>query len=391
MRSFCRLAVLSVCAFLLAAPAAGQSRMKQYKSRYYDVHTDLGAEIAREIILRADEMVEEYAGRTRGFARQLTRRLPLYVFSDARHYQAAGALPGSGGTFVVDGDGDARLLVLAGREPHAGVWVTLQHEGFHQFVHAVIGGDIPMWVNEGLADYFGAGLFTGDDYITGVVPPNRVQYLQGLLRSGQARPLRQMMLTDADSWNARLAQENYVQAWSMVHFLAHADPRYEKAFNHFIREVSRGLSWETAWKNSFGGNVEAFEQRWRDYWLAMPVDASRDLYARAVVATMTGYYGRAMSQRQRFESVEQFFLAAREGKLRAHSTDWLPDSLLEETLPVAQRMGTWQLDARQPRVLHCTLADGTILSGVFELTSGRMKPNSVQVAVRPAARTNGTR
>ena len=39
------------------------------------------------------------------------------------------------------------------QDGHVGsrTWHVVQHEGFHQFVFAVIRGEIPTWVNEGLA------------------------------------------------------------------------------------------------------------------------------------------------------------------------------------------------------------------------------------------------
>ena len=52
-------------------------------------------------------------------------------------------------------------MAFAGEHITAYTWHTVQHEGFHQFAHAVIGGDIPTWLNEGLAEYFGEALFTG--------------------------------------------------------------------------------------------------------------------------------------------------------------------------------------------------------------------------------------
>jgi hypothetical protein len=372
---------LVLAAWLLtSAPALAQSRLTHYKSRCYDVYTDLPAPVAREIVLRADLMVVEYSARTRAFARTLNQRLPLYVYSRSEDYLAAGALPGSAGMFMAQGDGGGRLLVLAGPQVGEQTWDTLKHEGFHQFVHAVIGGDIPVWVNEGLAEYFGAGIFTGDGYITGVVPPGRLRQLRLLLSEGKMRPLRDMMLTRHEEWNSNLSVVNYLQAWSMVHFLAHANPRYEQAFNQFILDVSRGMQWEAAWRNRFGADVASFERRWREYWTALEPSASLPLYQRGVVHTLTNYYARAASQKQTFESADAFFKAAKGGELRAHEQDWLPPSLLEHNLVLAGQMGNWTIDPRR-RTLACRTNDGSVLTGSFQLNGRRVKPSGVSVKV----------
>ena len=49
-------------------------------------------------------------------------------------------------------------------------------------MHAFIGGDIPIWVNEGLAEFFAQGLYTGDGFVTGVIPPSRLDRLKSFIR-----------------------------------------------------------------------------------------------------------------------------------------------------------------------------------------------------------------
>jgi hypothetical protein len=378
-----RVAAVVVLLTGLAAPAVAQ-QLKPYRNQYYEIRSDMDAATVREALLRSDLMARAYARRTEGFARRLTARMPLYLYRNAEDYYRAGAVPGSAGSFVVDRDGKGKLLVLAGPQVHAGVWMTMQHEGFHQFVHAVI-GDVPVWVNEGLAEYFGEGLFTGDDYLTGVVRPERLAELRGYIRGARLRPFMDLMRTNLREWNNNLSTVNYTQAWSMVHFLAHGSPRYQKAFGTFLSEISRGVPWERAWTEQFGGDVSAFERAWRDYWEKMSPDESADLYRKALVLTMTSYYGRAFSQRQNFTEMSAFFDAARQGKLRAHAEDWLPPSLLETRLPIAERMGQWWIDPQQPRSLYCQVSEETTLMGTFQVERGRIKQGSVRVRVMAAA------
>ena len=70
----------------------------------------------------------------------------------------------------------------------ARTWHTVQHEGFHQFAHVVIRGDLPIWVNEGLAEYFGEAVFTGDGFVSGVIPPTAMTGIRRLPATRASAP-----------------------------------------------------------------------------------------------------------------------------------------------------------------------------------------------------------
>ena len=363
---------------MLAGPVFGQTRLKTYETRYYVLHTDLDREAVDDAESRLTAMAEMYYARTKGFGGKITRKLPFHLYSKSSDYYAAGGMPGSAGDF----DGE-KLMAIAGERTGPVTWHIIQHEGFHQFVHAFIGGDIPIWVNEGLAEYFAQSVYTGDGFVTGVIPAQRLARLQGWIDSGRSRSIEQIMATSHAAWNAGLSVINYDQAWSMVHFLAHADGgRYQRAFNDFIGDVSRGMKWEHAWRSNFGTGTREFEQKWRDYWLSRPPDATADLYAKATVATLTSFFARALGERQVFESFERFCEAARAGRLKQHSKDWLPPSLLEQALRRVPECGEWQVRKRSGRFsIICTMADGTKLTGTFKVGNRRVQRGSVEVTI----------
>jgi len=111
----------------------------------------------------------------------------------------------------------------------------VQHEGFHQFAHAVIRGELPPWVNEGIAEYFGESIFTGDAFVTGIIPPFRLKRVQSEIQTNRFKSVKSMMLLSHQQWNSEMEIENYDQAWSMVHFLAQGENgRYQTAFVNFM-------------------------------------------------------------------------------------------------------------------------------------------------------------
>jgi hypothetical protein len=269
-------------------------------------------------------------------------------------------------------------LVIPGQT--ALTWHMVQHEGFHQFVHAAIGEGVPQWANEGLAEYFGEGQWTGDQFLVGQVPADRVKRLKVCIRNGTCKPLRDMMVTSNEIWNSDLRGENYDVAWSMVYFLAHGDnERYQQPFMGFLRDVSRKTPWPKAWQSNFGGDIDAFEQRWKELWTALPEDATADLDAQVALSTLTSFYARALSQQQKFDKPEDFFAAAEAGTLKANAQDWLPPTLLTDALKKAPDVGTWSFKGKANwRPLVLTAKSGNVFEGRFKIESGRVKSVTVE-------------
>ena len=133
-------------------------------------------------------------------------------------------------------------MAVAGEKLTSKTWHVVQHEGFHQFAHAVIGGDIPVWVNEGLAEYFGEGLFTGDDMVTGIIPEwRRAAHRQDDRGQRFQADRRDDAAHARCSGTRELDPKNYDQAWSMVQFLAHGDGgKYQPAFIEFMNAIGSG-------------------------------------------------------------------------------------------------------------------------------------------------------
>ncbi len=365
----------------LALPARAGGQLKAYETRYYHIYTDLDLTGAREAAVRMTAMAEEYHRRTKGFGGKIRKKLPFYLFRDRLTYYKAGGPIGSAGVYKGD-----QLMALAGDENDERTWHTVQHEGFHQFVDHVIGGKIPVWVNEGMAEYFGEAVYTGDAFVVGVVPPRRLERLKSGIQDKELKPFRQMMQLSHEQWLVDLSGTNYDQAWSMVHFLVHGhDARYVNAFSSFISDIgNRRMRYENAWVRNFGRDIEGFEKRYVEHWLAQPDEPTRDLYDKAVVATLTSFLARAVDQKMKFETAEEFFAAAEGGKIRPTLQNYLPPALLKRDLPAARKLGKWSLESprRGVQVLRCVRADGQTFEGGFRLRRGRVQEVTARIVPR---------
>ena len=147
--------------------ARGAPDLQMYETPYYLIHTDLDEPVAVEAVVRLRRLAPALRQRSRelGFTGAIRPRLPVYLFRDRADYLATGAPPESAGAFLED-----RLVAVATDRAGGPAWHVVQHEAFHQFAAAVNGPELPGWVTEGLGEYFGESLFTGDGYVTGAIP-----------------------------------------------------------------------------------------------------------------------------------------------------------------------------------------------------------------------------
>jgi hypothetical protein len=379
-------AVLVIFLLTCVAAAPPRARLSKYEGRYYVIHTDLTGDELREADLRMVKMAEEYHNRTKDFSGDISNKFPFFLFRRENDYHAAGGAEGSAGFFDPNSN---TLMAVAGEEVSDETWHVVQHEGFHQFARAVIGGDLPIWVNEGLAEYFGEGIFTGDGFVTGVVPPQRLQRIRRALRTNKFRPMRDFMFLAHEEWNKQLSMANYDQAWSMVQFLAHGENgRYQAPFVTFMRAIGRGQQWQRAWLDSFG-SAEGFEAKWKQYWLRMTDNASAPLYGRATLQTLTGVLARASAQKQFFADFDSFFKDAQAGKIKIDDADWLPPTLISAALTRVDEMRKQGVEfalvpakGSKGPMIACSLSGGVRLTGSYRLAGGHVAEVKVDPPLR---------
>ncbi|MCC6424621.1 MAG: DUF1570 domain-containing protein [Phycisphaerales bacterium] len=327
-----------VILLMLALTARGADGLRAYTTKYYTIYTNAGPEMVREAEFRLTKMAQEYQRRTKGFSSGMAGQMPFYLYGDEQSYIEAGGRPGTSGMFT-----GQKLMAVVGEEWTAATWHVVQHEGFHQYSRERI-GNLPIWVEEGLADYFGEAIFTGDRFIFGIIPTWRLRRVQQMIRGNRFRPMRDIMEYTYEDWNRDIAIENYDQAWSMVQFLAQArEGKLQKPFEEYVRRTSHGREAIQAWREIFGTTQE-FQKAWSDYWLAQEDSTSTDLNIRATAEIFAAFLARAQERGQRFNTFGDFEKAADKGTLRCRDDLWLPPTMLKQTLAAQLESQTnWKL------------------------------------------------
>lgn len=280
----------------LALPLLLGAALTPTSSRHYEVLSDLRGEQFRALAGHMDAVYDEYSRRFAAFDVKEEIPVRLYLFQNRRDYEQTlatknvNAANTAGMFFARSGGGGGGKG--AARETEAGLaaWVggndrqrllqVLQHEGFHQFAFVRISQNLPIWLNEGMAEYFGEGLLIGKRFELGLVPEDRLLRLKQAIRKQQTFPFSQMLSMTHEDWNNRVAADDrrsdlqYDQAWAMVHFLVHAERgKYSQAFERYIRLIGDGVASEQAFAKAFEtANPAAFEQAWTRFILQVEPD-----------------------------------------------------------------------------------------------------------------------
>lgn len=263
----------AISAFMFVAIAeSGSSKMATYESSYYTLETNVSLDRAKFIGKVMDAAGKEYYRRFQGFSGTIKTKPKLKIFATREEYVAgmnkvlmSGSAEFTGGLFYPL---DGYVYSFESKELEA----TLKHECFHQFVNTVVGGRLPTWTNEGLAEYFEDGVFdekSGHMQI-GAVHPRRVEWLRAAKEAKALFTVEEMLEIGGQDWHSNMGTARgplqYAQAWAMCHFLIHGDDgKYLNEFDTYLRHIDRGLDGDTAFKRVFGPDRKALQKRYSAY------------------------------------------------------------------------------------------------------------------------------
>lgn len=140
---------------------------------------------------------------------------------------------------------------------------------FHEYTHLLINNtspNVPLWFNEGLAEYYSTFRMTEDAQIVLGSPISSHVYN---LRQNKMLPLRTLFSVDEKSpfYNERDKQSVfYAQSWALMHYLI-LGRKSERApqMAEFLKLITENVPLEQAFQNAFSMNFESMEKELRDY------------------------------------------------------------------------------------------------------------------------------
>ncbi len=248
------------------------------RTPYYRIETDVGDDFAKLIASHMDAMYKEYKERFRSYNLKPAARPTVRVFRQRSRYDSVipDHLQGTAGCYLAK---DNLIMAFVGDRTTDEVLHTLYHEAFHQFLFDRVGDNMPLWLNEGLAEYFAEAIWTGSGVVTGQRPRERLQILQKAIRNNSFIPFHRLFPMPNARWlanvkaNSDLADLQYSQAWSVIHFLFHAEGgKYYDRLADYVRYHVEEVPMAEAFRKSFGSNIAAMQRAWKNYVMRLEMD-----------------------------------------------------------------------------------------------------------------------
>ncbi|MCE9529709.1 MAG: DUF1570 domain-containing protein [Planctomycetes bacterium] len=174
------------------------------------------------------------------------------------------------------------------------LFATLYHEAFHayvsNFVYTANGGTLPMarppgelprWLNEGLAQIFETSIVEAGELRVGHADANRLTKVKDALKKGELMPVAELLGAGAKPFlvqhnNDRLVSDRaYQTSWALAAYLTF-DRRLlgSDSLDDFIRSVNRDNKPEEAFAILVGRKLPEFEKDFHAWLLKLQINGS---------------------------------------------------------------------------------------------------------------------
>jgi hypothetical protein len=157
--------------------------------------------------------------------------------------------------------------------------LVLMHEGTHQFLFR-IAPTCPRWMHEGMASFFECSKFKVDVkrkllvLQTGLINKNRCLHIQREIKAGTNKPIIEQIHGNIGGL------QMYHQGWALVYYIVHAhNGKYARHWLDFVKDVGKGSAekWFKKWLGV--RDLQAFEEDWKKFILALDPRKGVDLDA----------------------------------------------------------------------------------------------------------------
>lgn len=199
---------------------------------------------------------------------ELSSPLPttIYVFENEaamRPYKLRyGGQPAQiSGYFVADEVGN---YVAIDGSPHLDTAGIVYHEYLHYFARNNLPG-IPLWFNEGLAEYFSTFTVRGDDEAAVGLP---IEAHMAWLQTHSLLPLDRLFAIDSEDPEYHEGDKRgvfYAQSWALVHYLLVGNPVRSQQASRFLAALAAGEPREQAFYQAFEADFATLEKELQAY------------------------------------------------------------------------------------------------------------------------------
>lgn len=248
------------------------------------VYSNGGDRLAAGVARKLERFADVIETTTRGLSTDTRRRLPVYAFRDSGSFSfyrrdREGRPESVAGYFMSTPEGGCIALDAGMEEPHRDVL-------FHEYTHALLDHTLrraPLWLDEGLAEYFGSSRLGKNWAETGRPIPQHLALLAGrelLELAALLGAVRTPGFHEGDRANLI-----YAQSWALTHYLMWGAGDDGARFARFLSRMAGGQMPRQAFAAAYEGvPVRALEEGLQAYvrrrsYLVMRREFTTDLEA----------------------------------------------------------------------------------------------------------------
>jgi tetratricopeptide (TPR) repeat protein len=246
------LACLAALALGCRTTAADTARGQWFEIRSpgFHVWTDGDPALARALVEDLQRFHQVLIAKTTAEERTGLPPLRMFLGGGSSSFRAWTQAPdGLAGLFIPSDRGNFAFIDSIERRDATGM--SSRHILFHEYTHYIVassGARVPLWYNEGLAEYMATTEFREDgSYTLGCPPKHKANRILGWL------PIRELMDSDdlfsLDAKGSRV--DTYMQSWHAVHYF-NDDPARQKQLSEYLRLYGQGVPSAEAVQTAFG-------------------------------------------------------------------------------------------------------------------------------------------
>lgn len=227
-----RLIVMAIAACLPGCHLAQKTfvvdrpRSHRMQTEHFEIRSDFPIAAESPLVLELEELQKQITA-----ALQLPKQrdpVVVYLFSDEESYRnymttTWPSLPARRAYFV----GTSRELAVYSFHSES-IQEDLRHEFTHGLLHASL-ATVPLWLDEGLAEYFEVR-----SPEIGPPHPGHVRYLRTARANGWNPSLYKLeQLSDFQ----KMTQQDYAESWGWVHYMLHENDETRKTLINYVAEL----------------------------------------------------------------------------------------------------------------------------------------------------------
>ncbi len=247
----CALAVTLAAASGARALPKESERWIRVRSAHFEIFSSTSAARAVEVARQLETLREVLGATTSGLKVRSAKPTRMYVFDTEDEFLPFrlgkdGKPMNQAGYFV---PGELVNTMAVDASATSGPYRIAYHEYLHDVLHASV-GRLPVWLDEGLAEFYSTFLMSGPKAILGTPVASHLEWI----RHHPLLPMRQLMAIRHDSpeYNEGERQGTfYAESWEVVHWIVADDPARAARLGEFIKALGAGEDQEQAFERIF--------------------------------------------------------------------------------------------------------------------------------------------